>query len=43
MAAIAKEGGTLRVNVIEDLSKTTLDVIGLAGETNDKTSAAEFQ
>ncbi|EJF57472.1 cytochrome P450 [Dichomitus squalens LYAD-421 SS1] len=30
-SAMVKEGGTLRVNVIEDLSKTTLDVIGLAG------------
>lgn len=30
---LAKEGDLLRTNVIEGLSKTTLDVIGLAGQS----------
>ena len=30
---LAKEGDVLRTNVIEGLSKTTLDVIGLAGQS----------
>ena len=30
-AEISKSGDTARINVIKDLSKMTLDVIGLAG------------
>ncbi len=31
---LAKEGEVLRTNVIDGLSKTTLDVIGLAGQSH---------